>query len=97
MFLELIAELQKDEKLSGFQPLIELGRYLTAESGLYLTKVIDKKDSRGKTFAITDGGMNHHITATGNFGQVFRKAYPITNLSGSAKDSQETVSVAGPC
>jgi diaminopimelate decarboxylase len=52
---------------------------------------------KGKTFATTDGGMNHHLTATGNMGQVFRKAYPLLNLTRDAEPGEEGVAVAGPC
>ena len=52
---------------------------------------------KGKTFVTTDGGMNHHLTATGNMGQFFRKAYPILNLSRMGGEPGEPVAVAGPC
>lgn len=79
------------------QLVIELGRYLVAEAGLYVTRVVDVKQSRGTTFVVTDGGMNHHITATGNFGQVFRKAYPVANLSRLGEAAAQPVSLVGPC
>jgi diaminopimelate decarboxylase len=77
--------------------IIELGRYLSAESGLYVTRVIDVKASRGTTYVVADGGMNHHITATGNFGQVFRKPYPVAILNRLADRSDTQVAVVGPC
>ncbi len=52
---------------------------------------------RGKTFVVTDGGMNHHLTATGNMGQVFRKSYPLLNLTRMSGVPEEGVAVAGPC
>jgi diaminopimelate decarboxylase len=76
---------------------IELGRYLVAAAGLYVTRVLDVKDSRGTHFVVTDGGMNHHITATGNFGQVFRKAYPMANLSRLGEGQVAPATVVGPC
>lgn len=60
--------------------IIELGRYLVGESGLYVTKVVDRKESRGSQFLICDGGLHHHLALTGNFGQVFRKNYPVEHL-----------------
>ncbi|MEO0410296.1 MAG: pyridoxal-dependent decarboxylase, exosortase A system-associated [Pseudomonadota bacterium] len=57
--------------------ILELGRYMVAEAGVYLTRVIDKKTSRGSTFLITDGGLHHQLAVSGNFGQVFRKNYPV--------------------
>ncbi len=58
--------------------VIELGRYLVAEAGMYVTRIVDRKVSRGQLFLVTDGGLNHHLSASGNFGQVVRKNYPVT-------------------
>ncbi len=57
--------------------VMEFGRYITAESGLYVCKVIDRKISRGQTYIVTNGGMHHHLAASGNFGQILKKNYPI--------------------
>ena len=57
--------------------VMELGRYLVAESGLYVTRVVDIKDSQGLRFAMTDGGLHHHLANSGNFGQVIRKDFPV--------------------
>lgn len=75
---------------------IELGRYLIGEAGIYVCKVIDRKISRGQTFLITDGGLHHHLSASGNFGQAVRKNYPVAvgNRIGGA--SREIVNVVGP-
>jgi diaminopimelate decarboxylase len=75
--------------------MFELGRYLVADAGIYVTRVVDVKDTRGTTFVVTDGGMNHHLTATGNMGQVFRKPFPLANLSRLDGPSRP-VTVAGP-
>ena len=56
---------------------IELGRYLVGEAGVYVTRVLDRKESRGKTFLVVDGGLHHQLAASGNFGQVIRRNYPI--------------------
>ncbi|HEY8855894.1 MAG TPA: pyridoxal-dependent decarboxylase, exosortase A system-associated [Rugosibacter sp.] len=56
---------------------LELGRYLVGEAGIYVTRIIDKKVSRGHTYLVTDGGLNHHLAASGNFGQVIRRNYPV--------------------
>ncbi len=73
--------------------VIELGRYLVAEAGVYVTRVVDRKLSRGQVFLVTDGGLNHHLSASGNFGQVVRKNYPVTigNRCGGATTEQATV------
>lgn len=57
---------------------LELGRYLVGEAGIYVTRVVDRKESRGKTFLVVDGGMHHQLAASGNFGQVIRRNYPLT-------------------
>ena len=57
--------------------VIELGRYLVGEAGVYVTRVVDRKVSRGKTYLVVDGGMHHQLAASGNFGQVIRRNYPI--------------------
>lgn len=77
--------------------VIELGRYLVAEAGLYVTRVLDVKESRGTTYVVVDGGMHHHIAATGNFGQVFRKAYPMASLNHLGEPAAAVASVVGPC
>jgi len=76
--------------------VLELGRYLVGEAGIYVCRVIDRKVSRGHTFLVTDGGLHHHLAASGNFGQVLRKNYPLAigNRMGAAET--ETVSVVGP-
>jgi diaminopimelate decarboxylase len=94
-FQQLLASYRADPRLAGCRFVFELGRYLVADAGVYVTRVVDVKQMKGKTFVTTDGGMNHHLTATGNMGQVFRKAYPLLNLSRIGEE--EAVAVAGPC
>jgi diaminopimelate decarboxylase len=96
-FRDLLSSYRQDQRLEGCRFLFELGRYLVADAGVYVTKVVDVKETRGKTFVVTDGGMNHHLTATGNMGQVFRKAYPLLNLTRMNGVPEEGVAVAGPC
>ncbi len=96
-FRELLSTYRTDSRLAGCRFLFELGRYLVADSGVYVTRAVDVKRTRGKTFVVTDGGMNHHLTATGNMGQVFRKAYPLLNLTRMSSVPEEGVAVAGPC
>ena len=64
-------------RLGGVEVVIELGRYLVAEAGVYVCRVVDRKVSRGVTYLVTDGGLHHHLAASGNFGQVIRKNYPV--------------------
>jgi diaminopimelate decarboxylase len=76
--------------------VIELGRYLVGEAGLYVTRIVDRKVSRGQVFLITDGGLNHHLSASGNFGQVIRKNYPVTIGNRADAVEREVASVVGP-
>jgi len=76
--------------------VMELGRYLVGEAGLYISKVIDKKVSRGHTYLIVDGGLHHHLAASGNFGQVIRKNYPVAIANKMENAETEEVSVVGP-
>ncbi|MDZ7782474.1 MAG: hypothetical protein U5K56_05855 [Halioglobus sp.] len=75
---------------------MELGRYLVAEAGLYVCEVIDRKESRGEIFLITNGGLHHHLAASGNFGQVIRKNYPIGLGNRMAGPDLEEVNIVGP-
>ncbi|HEX5354569.1 MAG TPA: pyridoxal-dependent decarboxylase, exosortase A system-associated [Aquabacterium sp.] len=77
---------------------IELGRYLVGEAGVYVCRVLDRKVSRGLTYLVTDGGLHHHLAASGNFGQVIRKNYPVRlgKASDVATVDMEAVSVVGP-
>lgn len=85
-----------ESELSDTQFVIELGRYIVAEAGIYVCRVLDKKNSRGQLFLITDGGMHHHLAASGNFGQVIRKNYPVTVGNKVETAETEVVSVVGP-
>jgi diaminopimelate decarboxylase len=84
------------EMLSSTSFAIELGRWLVGEAGIYLTRVVDRKESRGETFLVCDGGLNHQLAATGNLGTVVRRNYPIAVATASTGAPTETVSVVGP-
>ena len=75
--------------------ITELGRYIVGEAGVYLSQIIDKKISRGSTFLIVNGGLHHHLAASGNFGQVIRKNYPVT-IANKVDLPVEKASVVGP-
>jgi diaminopimelate decarboxylase len=83
-------------QLPGVQVVIELGRYLVAEAGVYVCRVIERKVSRGQVYLVTDGGLHHHLAASGNFGQVIRKNYPAVIGNKVAGGEREAVSVVGP-
>lgn len=75
---------------------IELGRWIAAECGVYLTRIVDRKVSGDETFLICDGGLNHQLAASGNFGTVVRRNYPIAIADKMGAEATETVSVVGP-
>ena len=93
-----LAAIQQEarEKLPLAEIVIELGRYFVGEAGVYVCRVIDRKVSRGHTFLVTDGGLNHHLSASGNFGQVIRKNYPVAIGNRMDAPAGEAVSVVGP-
>ncbi len=78
------------------QLVIELGRYLVGEAGVYVCRIIDRKISRGEVFLVTDGGLHHHLAASGNFGQVIRKNYPVVIANRIDSIERETANVVGP-
>lgn len=84
---------QRPAILAGTRFAVELGRWLVAEAGVYLTQMVDRKTSGGETFLITDGGLHHQLAASGNFGTVIRRNYPLVNAS--RNDSRETATVVG--
>lgn len=92
----LIAEVRSDPLFDGTRFLLEPGRFLVGEAGIYVARVVDIKESRGKKFLIIDGGMNHHLAASGNLGQTIKRNYPIVLLKKLDRPSEETVDVVGP-
>jgi diaminopimelate decarboxylase len=89
-------QVRAQHDLPGASLVIELGRYLVGEAGVYVTRIVDRKVSRGQVFLITDGGLNHHLAASGNFGQVVRKNYPRAIGNRMAGAERESASVVGP-
>ena len=86
---------QATQALPEAELALELGRYLVGEAGVYVCRVIDKKVSRGETFLVTDGGLHHHLAASGNFGQVIRKNYPVVIGNKMAETKREVVNIIG--
>ena len=87
---------QVASELPQAQVVIELGRYFVGEAGIYVCRVIDRKISRDHVFLVTDGGLHHHLSASGNFGQVIRKNYPVVVGSKVVGSEREVSSVVGP-
>ena len=93
---QLLEEASSDPLLRSTRFVIEPGRYLVGEAGIYVTRIVDVKESRGKTFLILDGGMNHHLAASGNLGQVIKRTFPISLLNKMGKEATETADLVGP-
>ena len=91
-----------DEQFAALPPVlentefcIELGRWLVGTAGVYLTRIVDRKDSHGEVFLITDGGLHHQLAASGNFGTVVRRNYPVAIASRFGAPVDEEASVVG--
>lgn len=87
---------QYQQEFAGIELVIELGRFLVAEAGVYVCKVLDKKVSRGTTYLVCNGGLHHHLSNSGNFGQVIRKNYPVAIANRMSQSDTELVTVVGP-
>jgi diaminopimelate decarboxylase len=74
---------------------IELGRWLVGEAGVYLTRIVDRKMSRGETFLVTDGGLQHMLAASGNFGQLLRRNYPVAIANRFGLEPEDDVTITG--
>jgi diaminopimelate decarboxylase len=82
--------------LEGTRFIVEPGRFLVGEAGIYVTRVTDVKVSRGKKYLVMDGGMNHHLAASGNLGRVIRRNFPVALINRIAEETLEKVDVVGP-
>jgi diaminopimelate decarboxylase len=83
------------DTLANTEMCIELGRYLVGEAGVYLCSVVDRKQSHGETYVITDGGLHHQLAASGNFGTVVRRNYPVAVASRFDAEPEEEANVVG--
>ena len=93
--LERLLDERIRRQLPDARVAIELGRYMVGEAGFYVTRVVDRKESRGKTFLVVDGGMHHQLAASGNFGQAIRRNFPVAIANRRDDHATETVSVVG--
>jgi diaminopimelate decarboxylase len=92
----MIQEARKQSVFAGTTFLVEPGRYLVGEGGIYVTRITTVKKSRGKKFLIVDGGMHQHLAASGNLGQVIKRNFPVALLNKLTDTARETVHVVGP-
>jgi diaminopimelate decarboxylase len=94
---QCLAELAERAHAAMRAPLVlELGRWLVAEAGVYVCRVLERKLSQGQVFLITDGGLHHHLAASGNFGQVIRRNYPVAIANRLDAPCDEVQTVVGP-
>lgn len=91
----LLSERLRPELPDEARVVVELGRYIVGECGVYVTRVVDRKQSRGRTYLVVDGGLHHQLAASGNFGQVIRRNYPLAVGHAVAADPEEKVNVVG--
>jgi diaminopimelate decarboxylase len=86
---------KRPKTLADTEFAIELGRWIVGEAGVYLTRIIDRKVSRGKTFLVVDGGLHHQLAASGNFGQLLRRNYPVAIATRFAAEPVEEATITG--
>lgn len=91
---EIVSE-RLGPRLPAARIVIELGRYIVGECGVYVTRIIDRKVSRGETFLVVDGGMHHQLAASGNLGQVIRRNYPLAVANRIDEPRSEVVTIVG--
>lgn len=94
--VKLLTEFTDEAFLAETQFIVEPGRYLVAEAGVYVARVNDIKVSRGKKYLVLDGGMNHHLAASGNLGQVIKRNFPMAILNRLDSKAQDAVDIVGP-
>lgn len=92
----MMREVRDDARFFGTSFIVEPGRYLVGEAGVYIARVTDIKVSRGKKFLVLDGGMNHHLAASGNLGQVIKRNFPMAIANKLDRKETEVVDVVGP-
>ena len=83
------------ESLAEADLFVELGRYIVGEAGVYITRIVDRKESHGQTYLVTDGGLHHQLAASGNFGTVVRRNYPVAIANCFGEEPAEEVNVVG--
>ncbi|GAB4141711.1 MAG: diaminopimelate decarboxylase [Planctomycetota bacterium] len=74
----------------GLRPILEPGRYLVAEAGALLTRVLGRKERGGKRFVLIDAGMNDLIRPA-----LYGAEHPIVPAA-LGESPREVVDVVGP-
>lgn len=79
-----------------YDVVLELGRFLVAQAGVYFCKVRDIKQSKGTHYLVCSGGLHHHLANSGNFGQVVRRNYPVLLADRVQQPAELQMQVVGP-
>ncbi|MDB5321395.1 MAG: Orn/DAP/Arg decarboxylase 2 [Phycisphaerales bacterium] len=82
----VLDEMRRHSRFAQTRFVLETGRYLVGEAGVYLTRIVSAKQSRGAQIRICDGGMNHHLGACGHLGSVIRRNYRMFKVEASQTD-----------
>ncbi len=88
--------IDREKAFSNLKIILEPGIFLTAESGMYITSIVAVKQSRGKHFAICDGGMNHNLAASGNLGQIIKRNFPFACANKISMPEEISYEICGP-
>lgn len=73
----------------------ESGRYLVGPAGTYVARIIDIKESRGLSFVVLDGGINHHPGSTG-MGRTIRRNRKLRLVGAESGQPARPVNIVGP-
>jgi diaminopimelate decarboxylase len=93
----MLDDLLRDDRVRHAVCMLETGRYLVGEAGIFVTRVIRIKVSRGTRIAICDGGMHHHLAACGHLGAVFHRNYRIFKVNANVDTGDTaTYDLVGP-
>jgi diaminopimelate decarboxylase len=78
----------------GVTLLLEPGRYLVANAGVLLTRVLYRKQTGGKTYIITDAGMTELLRPSHY--SAFHRIEPVSARVGERDGGSAVVDVVGP-
>lgn len=89
-------QLRSDPLLADASIVVEPGRFLAGPGGIYVAAINAAKASRGTRFLITDGGMHHHLAASGNLGQIIKRDYPVVAPAHMNAAQASPATIVGP-
>ena len=93
---QLSSQLRSHPLLQAANVIVEPGRFLAGPGGAYVAEINAVKHSRGTRFVITDGGMHHHLAASGNLGQIIKRDFPVVAASRMDEGALYPAPVVGP-